>query len=105
MAGGDVKKYANLDGKDITALLKNKAGFKRDQIFLYRSYEDQYAVIRSGQWKLIAYRSGKIELFDLLNDLSERNECSKKFSKKAKDLKAKLTRWEIKVGVNHYNKK
>lgn len=48
---------------------------------------------------MIGYRSGKVELFNLLNDLSEAVECSKENPKKVKELKAKLYAWEKTMGV------
>jgi arylsulfatase A-like enzyme len=53
-AGGKVSDYQKLDGVSLMPLLTSKGKLNRDQIVLYRSYEDQYASIRSGKWKLIA---------------------------------------------------
>ncbi|MCK5617336.1 sulfatase-like hydrolase/transferase, partial [Candidatus Pacearchaeota archaeon] len=98
-AGGRVSNRSDLDGESLIPLLRSKGRLDRNEIVLYRSYEDQYASIRSGKWKMIAYRSGKMELFDLAKDLSEERELSAKYPEKVNDLKARLYSWETKMGV------
>ena len=45
----------------------------RDAIFGYRAYEDIYASVREGDWKLLAYRSGKLQLYNSIKDIKEVN--------------------------------
>jgi arylsulfatase A-like enzyme len=99
MAGGSIADYPDLDGKCLTPLLTQTGGIDRDAIYLYRSYEDQYAYVRAGDWKMIGYRSGKVELFNLRNDLSEAVECSKENPDIVTVLKKKLYNWETRMGV------
>ena len=79
-----------------TSLLPEMKGMKlksRD-LFFYRSYEDQYAAVLSGDWKLIKYRSGKYELFNLTEDISEENNLIGSSLSIEKKLKRKLKSWE-----------
>ncbi len=55
--------------------------------------------MRSGRWKLIAYRSGRAELFDIEADLSEKRDLSSAQPDKVKELTATLRAWEKKMGV------
>jgi arylsulfatase A-like enzyme len=99
MAGGSVAAYPKLDGTSLVPVLKGRGGLGRKEIILYRSYEDQYAAVRSGRWKLIAYRSGRTELFDLGDDLGEKNDLCATHPDRAAELKASLRAWEKKMGV------
>ncbi|WP_373521873.1 sulfatase [Aquiflexum sp.] len=63
-------------------------------LFFYRSYEDQYAAIISGDWKLIKYRSGKFELFNVGQDISEQQNRIGENLAIEKELKNKLEKWE-----------
>lgn len=53
------------------------------------------SVIRRGDWKLIQYfESGKIELFNLGNDLGEKRDLSKSHPEIADDLLRELNQWQ-----------
>ena len=58
------------------------------------------AAAREGDWKLIEwYEDGKLELFNLKEDISEKNDLSKKHPDKVKILSAKLTNWRKETGA------
>jgi len=99
MAGGKPAEYPKLDGKNLVPLLKGAASIDRKHVIMYRSYESQYAAVRSGKWKLIAYRTGKCELYNLVDDLSEKNDLSASEVDKAEELTSVLRAWEKKMGV------
>lgn len=99
MAGGTASKGPMLDGLSLLPLLKNEGKLDRSEVFMYRSYEDQYAAVRAGDWKLIAYRSGKAELFDLKEDLSEKHDLASRNPEKLAELRRRLAAWEKKTGV------
>ncbi|MBM4024975.1 MAG: sulfatase [Planctomycetes bacterium] len=53
-----------------------------------------YSIIRAGDWKLIKRYEGKtFELFDLKNDLGERNDLADARPEKTQELDAKLREW------------
>jgi len=100
IAGGNTLAYQNLDGDNLVPLLKDKRkAIGRDAIYLYRSYDDQYAAMRSGPLKLLARRSGRHELYDLSVDLSEENNLIHRNPEQAAAMLRKLTAWELEMGV------
>lgn len=70
LASGKKCKDKQIQGVSLAPTFGGKELKDRD-LFLHRSYEDQNSAIVRGDYKLIKYRSGKLELFDLKNDLSE----------------------------------
>lgn len=104
IAGGNVSKYKDLDGVSLLSTIKNNENLKRGQpIFGYRAYEDLYVSVREGDWKLLGYRSGKLELFNIAKDKEEKQEISKNHPKKVKELIAKLIKWEKEMEVSQYS--
>jgi arylsulfatase A-like enzyme len=99
MAGGKTADYPKLDGLSLVPVLKGAGGLDRKAVVLYRSYEDQYAAVRSGKWKYIAYRRGKNELFDLEKDLSESRDLSSEMPGQVDELKAVLRAFEKEMDV------
>jgi arylsulfatase A-like enzyme len=99
LAGGNPSVHANLDGQTLLPLLKGKTQPGRQEVFMYRSYDPQYAAIRDGDWKLIAYRGGRMELYNLKNDLSEKNDRSATEPQQLRKLTDKLIAWEKRTGV------
>ncbi len=58
------------------------------------------AAIRQGDWKLIdEFTTGRLQLFDLKNDLSESTDLAKTMPEKTRDLYDRLTAWRSKVGA------
>lgn len=103
IAGGDVSKYKDLDGVSLLATIKKNDYLKREPIYGYRAYEDLYVSVRKNEWKLLAYRSGKLELFDISKDIKEQNDLSKSHPKKVKELVQKLIKWEKEMEVESYS--
>ena len=94
IASGKRYKNKSVQGKSLMPLLKGKEIKKRD-LFFFRSYEDQYAAVISGDWKLVKYHSGKYQLFNLGKDISEKNNLIGKGYKQENTLKKKLMNWEV----------
>ncbi len=104
IAGGNVSKFKNLDGVSLVSTIKKNDNLERgNPIFGYRAYEDLYVSVRDGDWKLLAYRSGKLELFNIAKDASEKEEISKNHPEKVKQMVAKLVQWENEMGVSEYS--
>ncbi|MCK4999005.1 MAG: sulfatase [Anaerohalosphaera sp.] len=99
MAGNNTPTSHPSDGISLLPLLKQTGNIDRTEIYMYRSYEDQYAAVRSGNFKLIAYRSGRAELYDLADDLGETNDLANSNPQKVTQLKEKLHIWEKKMGL------
>lgn len=104
ISGGDVNDYKNLDGISLlNTIVKNQKLERGSPIFGYRAYEDLYASVREGDWKLLAYRSGKLELFNIASDPSESNEMATQKPDIVEDLKQKLVDWEVDVSMQQYS--
>lgn len=103
MVGADVKNYKELDGVSLVSTIKSNKELEREPIYGYRAYEDLYVSVRLKEWKLLAYRGGKLELFNIVDDIKEQNELSEKNPKKVKELVDKLINWEKKMGVENYS--
>lgn len=85
-----------VNGVSLLPLLKGKTINERN-LYFFRSYEDQYAAVISGDWKLIKYHSGKFDLFHLKNDESEQQNLFGKNLPLEARLKKQLADWEREV--------
>ncbi|MBU2881737.1 sulfatase [Psychrosphaera sp. B3R10] len=104
LAGGDPKNYQNLDGISLLSAITNGTKIERGApLFGYRAYEDLYASVREGDWKIVAYRSGIVKLYNVVLDVSESNDVAKIYPKKLQELKAKLIDWEKDLNIDKYS--
>jgi arylsulfatase A-like enzyme len=104
LSGGDVDTYKNLDGVSLLSSIKDGKAIDRNApLFGYRAYEDLYASVRDGDWKLVAYRSGMVKLYNIAQDVGEQNNLASKNSEKVTELKAKLVKWEKDMNVEQYS--
>jgi arylsulfatase A-like enzyme len=104
IAGGDTGQYQDLDGISLLSTLKENSELKRSEpIYGYRAYEDLYASVREGDWKLLAYRSGIVKLYNIPQDIKEQNDLAPSFPEKVTELKAKLINWEKEMDVVKYS--
>jgi len=104
IAGGDPSNYENLDGVSLKAVIENNSILARGgPIYGYRAYEDLYASVREGDWKLLAYRSGMLKLYNMAKDIGEKNDLADAHPEKVSELKSKLLGWEKEMGVEAYS--
>ncbi len=82
-----------IDGVSLIPLLKGQSIAKRD-LFMIRSYEDQNDAIIDGAWKLIKYRSGKLQLYNVVDDISETKNLIDQYPDKKASMLKRLERWE-----------
>jgi len=108
----DVQKPAGqiLDGKSIVPLLKGKGSFKRDEIFWHFPAYLQGSqgtwrttpagAVRQGDWKLIEFfEDGKLELYNLKDDISEKTNLAEKMPNKAQLLHQVLVNWRRNIAA------
>ncbi len=90
-----------LDGESILPLLKRTGTLKRDAIYWhYPHYHHSRpaGAIREGNFKLIEfYEDGRLELYNLKRDISEKRNLATKLPKKAAQLQKKLAAWRQSV--------
>ncbi len=95
---------AEVDGVDISPLLKGDDIAGRDLFWHYPHYGNQggepSSIIRSGDWKLIFYHEDKrSELYNLAIDLSENEPLNIQYPEKVDELKGRLMVWLDETGA------
>lgn len=104
LSGGEPADFKDLDGVSVLSTIKNNSPLKRGRpIFGYRAYEDLYASVREGDWKLLGYRSGMLKLYNVARDRTEEKDLAKIRPDMVKALTAKLAAWEKEMGVEKYS--
>ena len=110
----DGKVDSSLDGLNILPALKGEALPERPLFWHFPAYLQGYSagngsasqhfrttpcgVIRKGDWNLIEYfEDNRAELYNLKNDLSEKNNLASKKPEKVKELLAELKAWQKKT--------
>jgi arylsulfatase A-like enzyme len=93
------------DGRDLQGLLQHP-GTKLNREALYFHYPHYYATttpvgaIRSGDWKLLEYfEDGRLELYNLKDDLGEKTDLAPQLPDKAASLLQQLHHWRTQVGA------
>ena len=99
LAGGDPDEWAPLDGVSLRPLLVGDGRIERKALFLERHYEDQYAAVVAGDWKLVAYWSGARELYNLAHDPSESRDISSGHPGRVLELSELLADWRADIGL------
>ena len=102
----DPRGEAKVDGLSLVPLLKDPtASLERNEIYWhYPHYHPggatPYSAVRSRDWKLIEFfEDGRLELFNLKEDLSETTDRSKAEPAKTAELAGKLKAWRTEVGA------
>jgi|694.fasta_scaffold02165_30 arylsulfatase A-like enzyme len=98
-----------LDGESLLSLFKDPSGeLKRDAIFQHfpgylgagpgKWRTTPVSLIQAGDWKLMEFlEDGRLELYDLKNDIGESQNLAVALPEKAKQLKDRLDRWRQQV--------
>ena len=98
----------HLDGLSFKRLLSDPgASLDRDCLYWHYPLEQPHflggrnaGAIRCGRWKLIEFfNTGKCELYDLAEDISEKNDLADKMPERTAELKRKLAEWRKEVGA------
>jgi len=103
MAGLDPRPKQHIDGVSLVPLLKGKKSLDREAIYWhYPHYGNQGGftggVVRMGDYKLVEnYTESSIELYNLKNDIGEKNNLAEKMPKRTAKLKAMLENWRKEV--------
>jgi arylsulfatase A-like enzyme len=93
-----------VDGVSLVPLLTGGTIADRPLFWHYPHYGNQGGspggAIREGDWKLIEwYEDGKLELYDLANDLSEQHNLAQAHPERAAAMRTKLARWRQETGA------
>jgi len=92
-----------LDGVSLVPLLKQTGELQRESIFWhYPHYHHSTpaGAIRKGDWKLIEFfEDGRLELYNLKNDIGENQNLAEKMPEKARELQKELADWRKSVNA------
>ncbi|MHC4229279.1 MAG: sulfatase/phosphatase domain-containing protein, partial [Planctomycetota bacterium] len=107
MAGLPLKPRQHVDGVSLVSLLKQRGKPKRRAIYwhyphYHGSGNKPSGAIRAGDYKLIEwYEDNSVELYNLKDDIGEKNDLAAKMPEKAAELRRLLHRWlrQIKATV------
>ncbi|MEI6236214.1 MAG: sulfatase [Planctomycetota bacterium] len=105
LTGLPPKPEQHRDSVSFVPLLKGEATSRDKPLFWhYPHYGNQggapYGAIRDGDWKLIEwYEDGALELYNIPQDISEKNNLAAKEPDRTKELHAKLIAWRKEVGA------
>lgn len=96
-----------MDGRSyLKTLLEPGITFDRGPIFWhYPHFSNQGSrpagAMRLGDYKLVeSYETGKVELYDLKNDISEKNDLSAVMPGRTREMAAMLKKWRDDIGAN-----
>jgi len=104
IAGGNPADYQDLDGVSLLSTIKNNSTLNRGEpIYGYRAYEDLYISVREGNWKLLGYRSGKLELYNVVDDRAEQNNLAGMQPQRVQRMLKQLKAFEVEMGVEQYS--
>ncbi|MBQ4914187.1 sulfatase [Maribacter sp. MMG018] len=103
-AGVDIPKNHLLEGVSLVPLLKGETLTERPLFWHYPHYGNQggepVSIIRKGDWKLIHYyEDGRDELYNLKQDLDEKENVLGKHPQLAQELKKELTDYLTQTGA------
>jgi arylsulfatase A-like enzyme len=93
IASGKPCMDTQIQGKSLLPLIKGDR-FPPRKLFFFRSYEDQYAAIIDGDWKLIKYHKGQPELYNIKKDSGEVSNLIYNNPSIARRLLDELNAWE-----------
>ena len=95
-----------IDGVSLVPILRDpSASLGRPTLFWhYPHYHNMgatpYSAIRDGDWRLVEfYEDGRVELFNLAEDISEERDLAGEMPDKVRELKSKLDAWRDEVGA------
>jgi len=105
MAGAKDDSQRAVDGESLVPLLRQSGSLRRDAIYWhYPHYHPggaiPYSAIRRGDFRLIEFfEDNHIELYDLKNDIGEKEDLAAKMPEKAEQLRSRLAAWRNEVGA------
>jgi arylsulfatase A-like enzyme len=91
LAAAPLPKGTALDGKDVGPLLEGREKAEPRTLFWITSGP---TAVRSGDWKLVEGAGGKVELFDVRADPTERTDRASENPRMVEDLRRRFVEWK-----------
>ena len=101
------KKIEGIDGKSFRKVIESKEKWNERTIY-WNSYkarptqtgDDKTSAIRIGDYKLLHFiETNKIELYNLKDDIAEKNDLSNEMTQKAAEMLSQLNKWKIERNI------
>ena len=105
MAGLPLKPQQHVDGISLVGLLKGTGKLQRQAVYWhYPHYSNQGGTpggaVRAGDYKLIEfYEDGRVELYNLRDDIGERHDLAAEMPEKTAELRRRLDDWRRETGA------
>jgi arylsulfatase A-like enzyme len=103
LAGLPLRPQQHVDGLSLVPLLQGGTLARGPLFWHYPHYGNQGGapggVVRDGDWKLIEWYEGGVELYNLADDVGEKHNLAADHPAKVKDLQGKLAAWRKEVGA------
>jgi len=106
MAGVNLPNDRMIDGLSLMPLSKKSGSLNRKTLYWHFPHYwwgtnvQPYSIIRDGDWKLIYwYENEKVELYNIADDLSEKNDLAHQKPEKVKELEKKIKTWLKETGA------
>ncbi len=102
LAGGKLPKATTIDGVSLRPALAGGELDREALFWHYPHYSNQggfpSAAVRSGDWKLIErLEDGGVHLFNLADDLAEKNDLAEKHPDRVEAMRKRLHEWYVEV--------
>jgi len=92
LTSSPVPKERALDGTSLLNLLRDEAELPPRRLFF--GYEPKLGTaMRDGKWKMIV-KGETVELYDLANDIGERENLVEKLPERAREMRASIEKWK-----------
>lgn len=95
-AGADL---SDLDGHNLLAYADGNGTAPTPPVIMYRHYEDLYAAVVDGDWKLLVSLKGDHELYNVVTDISEANNVASAHPERVERHLAMLRAWQSKYSI------
>jgi len=105
MVGIEAKPQQHVDGINFSQVLRGEKSNRNELYWHYPHYSRHImgypsGAVRIGEWKLIEwFEDGKLELYNLKEDIGEQNNQADHFPKKVDELFTKLRSWRQQVSA------
>jgi arylsulfatase A-like enzyme len=102
-AGQPAPADREIDGLDLRPVLSGQGKLNRDALYWhfphYRHAPGPYSIVRQGDWKLIKWYEGPRSLFNLKDDIGEKNDLAESMPEKVNGLEENLTAHLTAIGA------
>jgi arylsulfatase A-like enzyme len=105
MTGAKRERGQVIDGESLVPLCAQTGSLKRKSIFWHYPHYHKggatpYSAVRQGDWRLVEFQEdGHVELYNLAQDIGEKENLAEKMPAKTRELRRTLDLWRRDVGA------